>query len=218
MYPNRNRSGGSSYGNRSSGGGYGQRSGPQFNRKPFNQPTPLPEGFALYYIAAHCPEEINTHVNLFKDYMQQKYGCRAAKKSDAHLTIIPPFKAEEDMQGELTDFVATYNIGMVPFEIELANFGHFGNRVIYVDVVPNGKLNAVEQEANQQFTQAFPSIIFRTRPDFNPHVTIATRDIPEYKFDEAWSYFEHQQFRAAFTCNGLQLYKLKDHKWDTVNA
>ncbi len=213
MYPDRNRDRG--YGG---GGGYQQRRPQQqYDRKPFNRPAPLPEGFALYYIAVHCPEEVNSHVNLFKDYMQQKYGCRAAKKSDAHLTIIPPFKAEEDIQSSLADFVAAYNIGAVPFEMELNNFGHFGNRVIYVDVTPNEKLNTLEKEANEQFIQSFPAIIFRTQPQFNPHVTIATRDIPEYKFDEAWAYFEQQQFHAAFNCEGLHLYKLTEHKWNVVS-
>lgn len=217
MYQQRNKGGGGRDFRDRDRGGFRQRP-QQYQRNPMhNRPAPLPEGFALYYIAVHCPEEVNSHVNLFKDYMQQKYGCRAARKSDAHLTIIPPFKAEEDVESQLKDFLSTYNIGVVPFEIELKNFGHFGNRVIYVDVVPNEKLNAVEQDINKQFTESFPSIIFRTKPDFNPHVTIATRDIPEYRFDEAWQYFEHQQFQAAFTCNGLSLYKLADHKWSVLS-
>lgn len=210
MYPDRNRD------RDRSRGGYQGRPQSSYNRPSYNRPAPLPEGFALYYIAAACPEEVNTHVNLFKDYMQQKYGSRAAQKSAAHLTIVPPFKAEEDMQGQLNDFVTTYNIGVVPFDLELKNFGHFANRVIFVDVVPNTSLNNLEQEVNVQFSETFPGIIFRTRPEFNPHVTIATRDIPENRFDEAWDYFEHQQFHAAFTYNGLHLYKLVNGKWEVV--
>lgn len=197
-------------------GGYNRRPQSQYDRRPFNRPAPLPEGFALYYIAATCPDEVNMHIDLFKNYMQQKFGSRAAQKSPAHLTIVPPFKAEEDLQGQLNDFVTTHNIGVVPFDIELKDFGHFSNRVIFVDVVPNPSLNNLEQDVNKQFSETFPSIIFRTRPEFNPHVTIATRDIPEDRFDEAWAYFEHQQFNIGFTCNGLSLYKLVNGKWEVV--
>jgi 2'-5' RNA ligase len=207
MYQDRNRD----------RGGYNRRPKPQYDRRPaYNRPAPIPEGFALYYIAAPCPEEIDTHIHLFKDYMQQKYGSRAAQKSPAHLTIVPPFKAEEDLQGQLIDFVTTYNMGLVPFELELKNFGHFSNRVIFVDVVPNPLLNTLEEEVNHQFKETFPGIIFRTQPEFNPHVTIATRDIPEDRFDEAWSYFEHQQFNMGFTCNALALYKLVNGKWNAI--
>lgn len=215
MYQNRNRGGGGG-GNRYGGGGGYQQRRPQYDRKPFNRPAPLPEGFALYYIAVSCPEEINTHVKLFKDYMQQQYGCRAAQKSEAHLTVVPPFKAEEDIEAQLADFVSTYNIGVVPYDIQLKNFGHFGERVIYIDVVPNESLNKIEKDINAQFTEGFPSIIFRTKPDFNPHVTIATRDIPENRFDEAWQYFEKQQFDMSFNTTGLTLYKLTNFKWEAV--
>jgi len=107
-------------------------------------------------------------------------------------------------------------MGLVPFELELKDFGHFSNRVIFVDVVPQPSLNVLEQEVNKQFSETFPSIIFRTRPEFNPHVTIATRDIPEDRFDEAWAYFEHQQFSMSFTCDALSLYKLVNGKWEVI--
>jgi hypothetical protein len=48
-------------------------------------------------------------------------------------------------------------------------------------------------------------------------VTIATRDIPEYKFDEAWDYFQQQQFDMTFNSTGLHLYKLQDNKWEAIS-
>jgi len=206
MYNNRdNNRGGNRYDRRPS----------QYDRQP-NRPAPLPEGFALYYIAALCPTDVNAQVDVYKQYMQDKYGSRAAQKSPAHLTIVPPFKAEENMEKQLNDFVTTYNIGVVPFDIRLNGFSHFGNRVISVDVAPNETLIHLEQEVNTQFTEQFPAIIFRTKPEFNPHVTIATRDIPEHKFDEAWDYFQQQNIDTTFICNGLSVLKLVRGVWQTI--
>lgn len=188
---------------------------PQYNR-PSNRTAPLPEGFALYYIAAICPEDINVQVNVFKQYMQEKYGSRAAQKSPAHLTIVPPFKAEEDMEKQLRDFVDTYSFGMIPFDIQLKNFEHFGTHVLFVDVVENESLKAMEQDINTQFSSEFPSIIFRTRPEFHPHVTIATRDIPEHRFEEIWAHFQQQQMDAVYPCKALSVMKLTRGIWQPL--
>jgi len=185
---------------------------PQYRRRS-NAPTPLPEGFALYYIGAICPEDVNEKVSVYKQYMLDKYGSRAAQKSPAHLTIVPPFKAEEDMEKRLDDFVATYNFSLIPFEIQLKGFNHFTNSVLFVDALPNEALNSMEQELNTQFTAAFPSIIFRTKPMFHPHVTIATRDIPENRFEEIWDYFQQQEIEVAYLCKAVSLMKLIRGVW-----
>lgn len=190
-----------------------------FNRnRPFNRsngprPNPIPDGFALYYIAANCPDELDGKVEVHKRYMNERYGCRAAQKSAAHITIVPPFKAEEDIETQIKDFVDTYNMGLVPVEIGLSGFGHFDERVIFIDVVPNEALRSVEQDVNAQFIEQFPSIIFRTKPDFNPHVTIATRDIPEGAFGEAWDHFSGMSFEDSFTCHKLTVMKNVRGRW-----
>lgn len=186
-------------------------------QRNYRRPSPIPDGFALYYIAVVCPDEINEKINEYKDYMQQKYGCRAAQKSPAHLTIIPPFKAEEDLETVFKDFISSFNVGLVPFDIQLKNFSHFGNRVISVDVAPNDTLSRLEQELNEQFMGQFKSIIFRNRPEFHPHVTIATRDIPEYKFDEAWDHFSQQNIETSFTCKSLSVLKLVRGVWEIIS-
>jgi len=193
------------------GGQYERR--PPYDPRP-NRPAPLPEGFALYYIGTLCPGAINEKVGAYKQYMQTAYGCRAAQKSPAHLTLVPPFKAEEDLEPLLQEFVTAYNTGIIPFEIQLRNFDHFNKRVLFVDVVPNEELTLLEKNVNLQFSEAFPSIIFRTKPEFHPHVTIATRDIPEHKFDEIWDYFQQQSMDASFTCNSLTVLKLEKGVWE----
>lgn len=146
--------------------------------------------------------------------MFENYGCKAADKSPAHITIIPPFRAEDEMATSLSDFVSTFNIGIVPFNIELNGYGQFGERVLFIDVLPNEQLKALEQEASEEFNAKFPSIIFRTKPDFNPHVTIATRDIPEGKLTEAKNYFEtNHPFEDSFEASAMQVMKLDNGWW-----
>lgn len=190
----------------------------QGNRRPQQQPrrhNPLPEGFSLFYIAIVCPDTIEEKVKGFKLYMEQQYGCRAALKSPAHLTIVPPFRAEDEMEKPLLDFVQTFNIGMLPVDVKLDGYGNFGDRVLFVDVVPNPSLNSLENEAMQEFNTQFPAIIFGMKPEFNPHVTIATRDIPMGKLEEAKTHFlANHQITEAFTAKELVLMKLVNGWWE----
>jgi 2'-5' RNA ligase len=176
--------------------------------------NPLPEGFSLYYIAVVCPEPIETRVKAMKDHMFREYGCIAASKSPAHLTIVPPFRAENDIEPALLDFLSAFNIGIVPFNLQLKNYGHFDNRVLYVDVVSNDDLMQLEKECMQEFSNQFQSIIFGMKPAFHPHVTIATRDIPEGKLLEAKDFFEKEHpFEDSFEVASLRLLRLVDGTW-----
>ncbi|CAN5574586.1 2'-5' RNA ligase family protein [soil metagenome] len=177
--------------------------------------NPIPEGFSLFYIAIVCPAIVEEKVKQFKLYMEQQYGCRSALKSPAHLTIIPPFRAEDELEKPLLDFVQTFNMGMLPVDITLNGYSNFGDRVLFVDVAPNSSLTSLEKEATEEFNVQFPAIIFGMKPEFNPHVTIATRDIPEGKLFEAKAYFEtNHPLNETFNAGELVLMKLVNGWWE----
>ncbi|TAD83987.1 MAG: hypothetical protein EAY75_13925, partial [Bacteroidetes bacterium] len=100
--------------NRGGGGGYQRR----YDNRP-QQPrrNPLPEGFSLFYLAVVCPAEINEQVKQFKAHLEHTYGCTSAAKSPAHITVVPPFRAEDEMAAPIADFVQTFNMGVVPIDI-----------------------------------------------------------------------------------------------------
>jgi 2'-5' RNA ligase len=176
--------------------------------------NPLPEGFSLFYIAINCPQDVEEKVHGYKEYLQKAYGCRAASKSPAHITLVPPFRAEDELAKDLADFVHTYNAGLVPVEIRMEGYGNFGDRVLFLDVEPSAPLTALEKDVMTEFTTHFPSIIFGMKPEFNPHVTLATRDIPQGKLEEAKAYFEaNHPFHTSFDARELTLFKLENGWW-----
>lgn len=190
------------------------------NQRRFDRPkrNPLPEGFSLFYIAISCPPEIDGKIEEMKDYMQKQFGCRAARKSPAHLTIVPPFRAENELQNELVNFVTAFNFGMVPFDVKLKGYGQFAERVLFADIEnPNEPLNSLEKDCMTEFTEKFPGIIFGMKPEFNPHVTIATRDIPEGALAMARAYFEENHpLEMSFSARELVLYRLENGWWKKV--
>ncbi len=129
---------------------------------------------------------------------------------------MPPFKTEENTERLLLNFVETYNFVIIPFNIQLNGFNHFGNRVLYVDVMPSVSLSDMEKDINIQFGKEFPLIIFRNKQAFHPHVTIATRDISEHKFNVVWHYFLQHMIDAKNDCKELSLMKLDKEVWHRI--
>ncbi|HEY6506286.1 MAG TPA: hypothetical protein VIZ28_20055, partial [Chitinophagaceae bacterium] len=44
----------------------------------------------MYYVALLCSPETDGKVQQFKYWMRERFGCTAALRSPAHITLIPP--------------------------------------------------------------------------------------------------------------------------------
>ena len=56
------------------------------------------KGYHMYYVALVCPNEIDEVINRFKVWMKDRFGCKAAMKSPAHITLVAPFWLEDKKQ------------------------------------------------------------------------------------------------------------------------
>src|SRR5213592_676790 len=91
----------------------------------------------MYFIALVAPDHINHDVLKWKQFMKERFDCLVALRSPAHITLIPPFWMEGSLENRLEDALKKFSKQQLSFALELANFGAFKPRVIYVDVVPN---------------------------------------------------------------------------------
>lgn len=100
------------------------------------------------------------------------------------------------------------------FSISLRGFGSFPPRVIYINVKNNDdlvnmyevvKVNAIE-------SLGLPEKMFHRT--FNPHLTVATRDLTPEIFDKIWPSFLQRPFEAEFLVDHLSLFKHNGKTWD----
>src|SRR5262245_58246636 len=170
----------------------------------------------MYFIALVLPGKINDDILEWKLFMRDHFNCVAALRSPAHITLVPPFWMNDDLENQLKDAINQFSQHKVPLEISLKNFAAFKPRVIYADVVSSLHLQTV-------YTQLFKYLIdlklFPIKKDdrpFHPHVTIATRDLHKKAFQAAWERFRNKNYEAVAWINGISLLRHNQKKWDVV--
>ena len=170
----------------------------------------------MYFIAIVAPEEINQQVLKWKNFFKERYECSVALKSPAHITIIPPFWMNEELENDLINSIREFSISKPKFEITLQNFAAFSPKVIFVDVVKNEILNGLYRSfADFIISQNKFPIKKEDRP-FHPHVTLATRDLYKKAFQEAWDIFSKKKYEALWIVSGLSLLRHNKKNWDVI--
>jgi 2'-5' RNA ligase len=170
----------------------------------------------LYFIAIVVPGEINNQVLVWKKYMEQHYGCKAALRSPAHITLVPPFSMKEEKEEELSNYLQQFSGAEKSFPVPLKNFGNFKPRVIFLHVEPGGQLLELKERLDLYLLslQKFP--IKKEERPFHPHITIANRDLHKKDFSKAWAYFQEISFAAEFTAVSISLLKYNKTSWDVA--
>jgi 2'-5' RNA ligase len=170
----------------------------------------------MYFIAIVAPEDINQQILKWKNFFKEKYGCSVALRSPAHVTIIPPFWMNEELENDLINSIRDFSNTKIKFEIALKDFGAFTPKAIFVDVVKSKSLNELYQSFTEfLFTQNKFPIKKEERP-FHPHVTLATRDLYKKAFQEAWEIFSTKKYEALWIISGLSLLRHNQKNWDVI--
>ncbi len=171
----------------------------------------------LYFIAIVAPGIINNQVQEWKHYMLQKFNCKVALKSPAHITLIPPFDMPGTMHHELEEVLLQFAAGQLRFPIQLKNFAAFEPRVIYVHVQPNIYLSGLQARLEAYLLRTDFPIKKEDRP-YHPHVTIANRDLQAADFPRAWQHFQQLSFETSFVADTISLLRHNGQIWEVVNS
>lgn len=173
---------------------------------------------SMYFVAVLCPETMDGELRQFKTWMRDRFGCTAAMKSPAHITLVKPFWLEKNWEEYLLTSFSACNTGMTPFEVKLQGFSHFGKRVIYVDVVQSTPLSNLKRKVESHFTRTFGDHLKKEQLGFQPHVTIASRDLRPGDFDKAWERFQKEEYTRQFMVEAFHLLRLEEGKWKLLEA
>ena len=170
----------------------------------------------MYFISIVAPEEIDQQVLKWKNFFKEQYECSVALKSPAHITIIPPFWMNEELENDLINSIREFSITKNKFEIILKDFAAFQPKVIFVDVVKSEILNGLYQSFADFIISENKFPIKKDDRPFHPHVTLATRDLYKKAFQEAWEIFSKKKYGALWIVNGISLLRNNKKNWDVI--
>jgi 2'-5' RNA ligase len=170
----------------------------------------------LYFLGLLPPVEIQSEITKIKEFFREKYGIDHALKSPPHITLIPPFKKPEMEEGLLVNGLKNFTQNESSFPVTLENFGAFPPMVIFIDIRKNDSLAGLYHRITKNLIPQWKIIPEenRDRP-FNPHLTVAFRDLRKEQFHDAWPQFKSTMIRFEFVATGITLLKHNGKIWST---
>src|SRR5437879_352960 len=87
----------------------------------------------LYFLALMPPLPVAQKIHRLKEEIAEKYNSRHSLKVPEHVTLIPPFRCEDEELKVMSEAVALSLNTCSHFEIILKNFGHFNNKIIFME-------------------------------------------------------------------------------------
>lgn len=174
------------------------------------------EGTALYFIAIIPPSPIFEQASEWKKYFKEQYQSKAALNSPPHITLHMPFEWKEKRETELVEQLEEFSKNKTTTTLELHNFSCFAPRVIFINVLENEAIRAFQQELHR-FCKVELNIFNAQYKDlpFQPHLTLAFRDLKKPMFEKAWNEFKDKEFSHSFVVDRFTLLKHNGKVWES---
>lgn len=170
-----------------------------------------------YFIALIPPEPVRGEITAFKKYCQEKYHTKGALSSPPHLTLHMPFDLPEKKIDLLYETLQEVAKGRESFSISLRHFSGFAPRAVFVNVVNNRALTALQREVVKRCRENLhlQNADYQDQ-GFHPHLTIAFRDLKKEFFEKAHRDFQNQCYERTFTADKISLLRHNGKVWEEI--
>lgn len=163
---------------------------------------------ALYFVAIIPPSGLRKTVEDIKQEFSKTFHVFHALKSPPHITLIPPFQLGKEPLKPIREKLMKLVSHESKFELSTKGFSSFGSRVIFIDIYKSQALNELYIHVNSVFEHAMD------KKPFNPHMTIAFRDLSKEIFEKAWPAYSEKSFSQSFEVDSISLLKHNGKKWE----
>ena len=143
---------------------------------------------SLFFLAVLPNEGVSAFCTCLKKSLCRRFGVCHALRSPPHITLVMPFRAGEEDLAELTSRLRSLSLQHIPFHLLIEGYDHFGDRVIFAQVMPSLPLVVLRDAVWQTLPEAIARQVTTRSAGFHPHLTLAHRDLTPELFQEAWSY------------------------------
>jgi 2'-5' RNA ligase len=177
------------------------------------QPVRLP----LFFVGLIPQGQPKAIINNAKHLNADRFQSRQALKAPPHITIIPPFRLEEEKVRTMVGEVFRHFSSTDGLVVKFGGVSSFEQRTIYLDVLPDPALNAFDLKAKELVAnqpELFPNVRFHDA--FRPHITLANRDILPESFTQMKHFLETLPYPTESNNLKLEVLHLERGRWERV--
>ncbi|WP_191016931.1 2'-5' RNA ligase family protein [Treponema zioleckii] len=168
-----------------------------------------------HFIGVLLPEDITLTLEDCRRYMNEVYGCKSGYGTPIHITLVPPFKMQRDFSTK--DLVTAIENEILPkhlgFTAHIDNFDAFGDRTIFAKVVANENWTRLRDETLKAILKACPGCTKKDQRPFQPHGTVANRDIPAGATTKALQVMNEMKLAEDFLIDNITIFERQGGKW-----
>jgi len=170
----------------------------------------------LYFIALIPHSGLREEIREIKERMRDEYGAGHALKSPAHITLQMPFKRSPADEDVISEALAGFALKEKSFRVDLEGYGSFPPRVIYIRVSNPEPVRGLHARLRKLLVDGLgfePQEVMR---EVKPHITVATRDLTNTAYTEAWPVIKEEAFTGGFRAEGIFLLRHNGRSWDIL--
>lgn len=183
----------------------------QNNYKNFPQQT--------HFLGVLVPDDITLTLEDCRRYMNENYGCKSGYGTPIHVTLVPPFRLPEEFR--TADLVAAIEKEVLPlaeklkFDAHIENFDAFGDRTVFAKVIASKNWTALRDKVVAAVLNAAPGCTKKDQRPFQPHLTVANRDIPAGASVNALKVLNELNLVEDFPVDNITIFERKGGRWET---
>ena len=151
------------------------------------------------------------HDALRKEISETFHTYPLHEKIPPHITLKAPFKTKSI--GEVEKLLELFAPKQTPSTITLSGFGHFSNRVIYIDVNASTKSMRTIKDLKYKLMQLKWLHFEQYEISKKLHTTVAMRDI-QTKFNHIWNFIKDDEPYFEISFDSIAFLKHDGKRWN----
>eukprot|EP01134_Creolimax_fragrantissima_P003317 CFRG3317T1 len=173
--------------------------------------TPAPK--MRWTVAITFPRNIQEDIESIVRDITHRYQTHTSR-APPHITLIPPFERQLSDIDCVRTALDVFMKKRTSIGVRLNNFNTFPPRVVFIDVKKTTELVELKQTLEAYLLMSC-DVPKDRHPQFNPHVTVASRDLCNVKFNEMWAELRQKEFIREWDSNCVTLMRYENHSWKT---
>ena len=169
-----------------------------------------------HFIGVLLPEDITLTLEDCRRYMNEVYGCKSGHGTPIHVTLVPPFRLQEEYS--TADLISAIEKEVLPkglgFSAHIDNFDPFGDRTLFANVVASDAWTKLRDKTIQAILNTCPGCTKKDKKPFQPHATVANRDIPVGIMTKALQVMNELNLAEDFPVDNITIFERKGNRWE----